>query len=163
MTENIKKRIDELRKEIKRHNMLYYTKGAPEVSDSSYDKLLKELKELEAKHPEYISADSPTQTVGAPVPEKFGKVKHASPMLSLESVNEEEEARHFDEKCKKEIGENVDYVVEPKLDGLSIELVYENGNFVSGSTRGNGVIGEDVTLNLKTIQSVPKKFKADKP
>lgn len=154
-----KKRIENLRKEIKRHNRLYYTLGAPEVSDARYDALLKELKALEEKHPEYASVSSPTQTVGAPIPDKFRKVKHTSPMLSLGSINDEKGALHFDETAKKESGSKIDYVCEPKLDGLSIELVYENGKFTRGSTRGDGLVGEDVTSNLKTIESVPKKLK----
>lgn len=157
-----KKRIDELRKEIKKHNKLYYTQGEPEVSDSKYDELVKELKALERKHPEYYSPDSPTQQVGAPIPEKFEKVKHTSPMLSLESVNDEAGAEHFDQTCQKETGESQSYVCEPKLDGTSIELVYEDGKFKRGSTRGNGTIGEDVTLNLKTISDIPEKLTGGK-
>ncbi|MFQ5952489.1 MAG: NAD-dependent DNA ligase LigA [Candidatus Omnitrophota bacterium] len=159
---DVKKRIDWLKKEIKRHNKLYYVKDAPEISDSKYDALMKELKELEKKHPELVTPDSPTQTVGAPIPEKFVKVKHFSPMLSLESVSDEAGAVHFDQTCAKETKGSVDYMCEPKLDGLSIELVYENGEFVRGSTRGDGIIGEDVSLNLKTIPSVPKQLKGKK-
>ena len=154
-----KERIEKLTKEIKRLNDLYYTKGTPEVSDSKYDALLKELKKLEKEHPEYASPDSPTKTVGAPIPDKFSKTRHTAPMLSLESVNTEKEAERFDQTCIKESGEEVTYMCEPKLDGLSIELVYEAGKFVSGSTRGDGVIGEDVTLNLKTISSIPKTLR----
>ena len=158
----IKKKIEDLKKEIRRHNGLYYTKAAPEISDSRYDDLMRELKDLEKKHPEYVSTDSPTQAVGAPIPEKFVKVKHAAPMLSLESVNDEEGAEHFDRTCKKETASEVDYVCEPKLDGVSIELVYDHGRFVRGSTRGNGVTGEDVTLNLGTVPSVPARLKGER-
>ncbi len=159
MSKDIKKRIEELRKEIIKHNKLYYEKGAPVISDSGYDKLMKELKELENRHPEYITSDSPTLTVGAPPAEKLKKVKHTSPMLSLESVNEESEAEHFDETCRKDLGKkDVDYMCEPKLDGLSIELFYENGVFTRGSTRGDGMVGEEVTNNLRTISSVPRKL-----
>ena len=154
-----KKRIEELRKEMKRHNDLYYTKGAPEISDSRYDELFRELKELEETHPEYDSPDSPTRTVGAPVPDRFVKVGHLAPMLSLESVNDEEGAERFDHTRSKDAGMELEYVCEPKLDGLSIELVYENGVFVRGSTRGDGMTGEDVTLNLKTVPSVPTRLK----
>ena len=157
---NIKKQIEKLRKEIRRHNDLYYTRGEAEISDAAYDALIKELKALEKEHPEFDSPDSPTRTVGAPIPEKFGKIDHAAPMLSLESVTSEEDALHFDKTCRKESGENPDYISEPKLDGLSIELVYEKGLFVRGSTRGNGVTGEDVTLNIKTIPDVPAKLAA---
>jgi len=157
--ESVKKRIDRLRREIKRHNRLYYTEGSPEISDDKYDKLLADLKKLEKEHPEHVMPDSPTRTVGAPIPDKFTKVKHSAPMLSLESVSDEDGAEHFDKTCRKEAGDKVDYMCEPKLDGLSIELVYENGKFTRGSTRGDGTIGEDVTLNLRTISSVPKELK----
>ncbi|MEA3490061.1 MAG: NAD-dependent DNA ligase LigA [Candidatus Omnitrophota bacterium] len=161
MAKDVKKRIEQLRKEIRRHNELYYVKGTTEVSDGKYDELMKELRDLEKKHPVYISPDSPTRTVGAPIPDRFEKVRHTAPMLSLESVNDEEAAAHFDRTCRKEAGRDIDYVCEPKLDGLSIELVYENGKFVRGSTRGDGVTGEDVTLNIRTIPSVPKKLKGE--
>ncbi|MBF0493669.1 MAG: NAD-dependent DNA ligase LigA [Candidatus Omnitrophica bacterium] len=162
---DVKARIDELREEIKRHNDLYYTKGKPIVSDAEYDKRLKELKKLEKEHPEYASSDSPTQKVGAPVPvrDKFKKVKHTSPMLSLDSINEEEEFDKFDKTCKKELEvEAIEYLLEPKLDGLSVEIVYEKGEFARASTRGDGLIGEDVTENVKTIKTLPKKLKGDK-
>jgi DNA ligase (NAD+) len=163
MTREIKKKIDQLRRELRRHNELYYVKGEPEISDSRYDKLMEELKGLEKKYPQYVSPDSPTRTVGAPIPEKFLKVKHSSPMLSLESVSSEKDAEHFDRTCRKEAGAALEYMCEPKLDGISIELVYESGEFVKGSTRGDGIIGEDVTLNLKTIADVPGQLKLKKP
>ena len=159
---DFKKKIEQLRKEIIEHNRLYYTLGDPKISDSKYDALIRELKELEAAHPDFFSSSSPTQTVGAPIPIKFVKVKHTAPMLSLGSVHDEEGANHFDQTSRKE-SENIDYVCEPKLDGLSIELVYENGKFVRGSTRGDGKVGEDVTLNLRTIESVPKELNAENP
>jgi len=154
----IKKKIESLRKEILRHNELYYVKAEPVVSDSEYDRLLRELKAMEFEYPEYGSADSPSLAVGAPIPDKFVKVEHSAVMLSLDSVNDEEGAEHFAQTCSKEIGGQTDYAVEPKLDGISIELVYENGHFIAGSTRGDGKIGEDVTLNLKTVKSVPKRL-----
>jgi len=163
MTESIKNRIEKLKQEIRRHNDLYCVKGAPEISDSRYDGLMGELKAYEEKYPGYASADSPTRTVGAPVPEKFVKVRHTSPMLSLESVNDEAGAGHFDDTCRKETGGDIDYICEPKLDGLSIELVYDSGRFTRGSTRGDGTTGEDVTMNLKTIQSVPARLKGKAP
>ncbi|MGB2879513.1 MAG: NAD-dependent DNA ligase LigA [Candidatus Omnitrophota bacterium] len=158
----LKKKIDWLGKEIKRHNRLYYIEGKPEISDGKYDELMKELKGLEKKHPEYVSPDSPTQTVGSAIPDKFVKVKHTAPMLSLESINNEKAAVHFDETCAKETEHAVEYMCEPKLDGLSIELVYENGRFSRGSTRGDGTTGEDVSLNLKTIPDVPRELKGKK-
>lgn len=158
---NIKHKIEVLRKTLARHNELYHVKAEPEISDAKYDALMRELKALEEIYPEYITPDSPTQTVGAPVPDKFVKVEHLSPMLSLESVNDDEGVEHFDRTCSKESGSQISYVCEPKLDGLSIELVYKNGKFVRGSTRGNGRFGEDVTLNLKTIRDVPQRLKGD--
>lgn len=157
--EKIKKQIEELKKEIIRHNKLYYLEAAPVISDGKYDELFKELKKLESVYPQYSAEDSPTRSVGAPIPNKFVKVEHSALMLSLDSVNDSAGAEHFDGTCSKEIGEEIDYIAEPKLDGISIELVYENGHFVSGSTRGDGKIGEDVTLNLKTIKNVPMRLK----
>ncbi|MDD5488422.1 MAG: NAD-dependent DNA ligase LigA [Candidatus Omnitrophica bacterium] len=159
MAENIKKRIERLKKEILEHNRLYYTEGAPSISDSAYDGLMAELKELEKGHPEYATQDSPTRTVGAPVTDKLKKVRHIVPMLSLESVNAEDGATRFDWTCEKEAGHMSGYVCEPKFDGMSIELVYEKGELARGVTRGDGFIGEDVTLNVRTISNVPKKLK----
>ncbi len=156
---NAEKRIRSLRSEIERYNDLYYNRGESEVSDARYDELVRELKSLEAEHPEHASADSPTNKVGSPVASRLGKVRHTSPMLSLESVNDEEGARRFDMSCKKALGEKVEYMAEPKLDGLSIELVYTRGVFTKGSTRGDGAVGEDVTENLRTVPSVPEKLK----
>ncbi|MCK5451752.1 MAG: NAD-dependent DNA ligase LigA, partial [Candidatus Omnitrophica bacterium] len=144
-------------------NELYYTRGKPAISDAAYDDLMKGLISLEKKHSEYDSPDSPAKTIGAPIPGKFAKVEHVAPMLSLESINDEKGARHFDEVCAKEIEKTNGYICEPKLDGLSIELVYEKGKFLRASTRGNGRMGEDVTLNLKTIKNVPIKLKTKTP
>jgi DNA ligase (NAD+) len=157
--DKVGKRIKQLRKKIERYNDLYYNRGESEVSDARYDELVRELKELEKKTAGYLSDASPTRKVGAPVVSKLRKVRHSAPLLSLESVNEEEAARRFDTSCRKALGENVEYVCEPKLDGLSIELVYELGLFTGGSTRGDGIEGEDVTHNLGTIPSVPRQLK----
>ncbi|MBU0683407.1 MAG: NAD-dependent DNA ligase LigA [Candidatus Omnitrophica bacterium] len=157
---NINKRISELREMILRHNDLYYIDGLPEISDNKYDELVRELKALELQYPEYVSSDSPTQTVGAPIPDKFEKVQHVTPMLSLESINDSLGANHFDQVCVKELGESIDYLCEPKLDGLSVELVYENGIFTRAATRGDGMTGEEVTLNVRTIGNVPKRLKS---
>lgn len=161
--EDIKKRIDKLRKEIKRHNDLYYNRALPEISDASYDVLVRELRALEEKYPHYVSDDSPTGEVGAPVSGKLKKAEHTAPMLSLESVNDEEGAFRFDKACRKAAGEGVGYVCEPKLDGLSIELVYENGVFSRGATRGNGLVGEDVTANLRALSGVPERLSCKNP
>ncbi|MDP8299892.1 MAG: NAD-dependent DNA ligase LigA [Candidatus Tantalella remota] len=156
---SIKTKIEELRKEIRRHNKLYYTEGAEEISDAKYDAMIQELRALEKEHPEYASPDSPTQAVGAPIPDKFVKVKHVAPLLSLESVNDSDGAERFDKTCRKETEKDINYICEPKLDGISIELVYEEGKFLRGSTRGDGTTGEDVTLNLKTIPNIPAILK----
>ena len=154
--EEAKKRIEWLRNEIRRHNYLYYVLNKPEISDAEYDALMEELRELEEKFPEFITPDSPTQRVGAPPSREFRNVRHVKPMLSLDTVKNDEEMLAFDRRVKKELGvENVEYVAEPKLDGLSVELIYEEGRYVRGSTRGDGVEGEDVTENIKTIRAVP--------
>ena len=161
--EEAKKRIEELRKLIRHHDYLYYVLNKPEISDAEYDKLMRELQQLEEMYPEFITPDSPTQRVGAPPAEEFKTVAHLKPMLSLDNAFNEEEMRRFDERIKRELGkENVVYTAEPKLDGLSVELVYENGVFVRGSTRGDGYNGEDVTENLKTIRAVPLRLREGK-
>ena len=165
MTKNIsredaKKRIEELRKEIRHHDYLYYVLNKPEISDAEYDKLMQELRELEEMYPDLITPDSPTQRVGAPPAEEFKTVKHTKPMLSLDTVLNEEEMRRFDDRVRRELGvEKVEYVVEPKLDGLSVEVIYENGVLTRGSTRGDGINGEDVTENIKTIRSIPLRLR----
>ena len=165
MTKNIsredaKKRIDELRRKIRHHDYLYYVLNKPEISDAEYDKLMQELRELEKMYPDLITPDSPTQRVGAPPAEEFKTVKHTKPMLSLDTVLNEEEMRRFDDRVRRELGvEKVEYVVEPKLDGLSVEVIYENGVLTRGSTRGDGINGEDVTENIKTIRSIPLRLR----
>lgn len=149
-------RVASLRAELAHHNHRYYTLDAPEISDAAYDKLMRELQTLEAAHPELVTPDSPTQRVGGAVLEKFEKVTHRQQMLSLGNVFDDGEFTEFDERIRKGMGvDEVQYVCEPKMDGLAIELVYEKGRFVQGSTRGDGVIGEDVTENLKTIKNLP--------
>ena len=150
------KRIKQLRDEIRHHDYLYYVLDKPEISDAKYDKLMNELKNLEEQYPVLITADSPTQRVGAAPLQEFGTIVHKKPMLSLDTALEKEEIIRFDERIKKEIDlKNVEYTAEPKLDGLSVELIYENGFFIKGSTRGDGINGEDVTENIKTIRAVP--------
>lgn len=151
-----KKRILELKNEIRHHDYLYYVLDKPEISDGKYDELMRELKNLEEQYPDLITSDSPTQRVGVAPLKEFGTIVHTKPMLSLDTVVDKEEIIRFDERIKKELNlENVDYVAEPKLDGLSVELIYEDGVFERGSTRGDGYNGEDVTENIKTIKSVP--------
>ncbi len=152
----IEERIAALRREIRRHDHLYYTKDRPEISDSEYDRLFRELVDLEAAHPYLITSDSPTQRVGAPPLAELAKVSHEKPMLSLDSMTDQEDVCAFDARMKRELEtEQVVYTAEPKFDGLSVELVYDEGRFVRGATRGDGTIGEDVTVNLRTIRALP--------
>jgi len=157
------KRIAELRRTINEHNYRYYVLDDPLISDQEYDHLLRELENLEAQYPHLITDDSPTQRVGAKPSTEFGAVTHALPMLSLANAMDEDELRAFDERIRKYLNtsEPVDYVAEPKLDGLGVELVYENGRFMHGSTRGDGITGEDVTANLKTIRAIPLRLRKD--
>lgn len=160
-------RVLELRDEIRKHDRLYYNKGVSEISDADYDALFRELKELEAEHPELVTADSPTQRVGAPLPEgsSFDKVKHVVPMLSIESLRTAEEARDFSSKVERFLGLDSDdellWHVEPKFDGVSAALIYEDGRLHQGVTRGDGVTGEDITANLKTVRDVPLELDMD--
>ncbi len=153
-------RIKKLREEINYHNYRYYVLDSPVISDEEYDALMHELKELEERYPETITPDSPTQRIGAPPSEKFRTVPHHVPMLSLDDAFTPEEIREFDARVKKflEIDHDIEYTLEPKMDGLAVELVYEKGVFVLGSTRGDGYNGEDVTNNLRTIPSIPLKL-----
>jgi DNA ligase (NAD+) len=156
-SEAIKKKVEKLREEIEYHNYLYYILDQPEISDVQYDRLMRELEKLEEQFPEIRSLNSPTQRVGAPPLEAFEIVRHTLPMLSLANAFDETEARDFDKRVKKFLGSTADitYVAEPKLDGLAVELVYERGQFVVGSTRGDGVNGENITQNLRTIKTIP--------
>jgi DNA ligase (NAD+) len=156
-SEAIKKRVEKLREDIEYHNHLYYVLDQPEISDAQYDRLMKELEKLEEQHPEFRSPNSPTQRVGATPLEAFKIVRHTFPMLSLANAFDESEAKDFDKRVKKFLGYSAEitYVAEPKLDGLAVELVYERGQFVVGSTRGDGVNGENITQNLRTIKTIP--------
>lgn len=156
--EQAKNRIDELNKLTAYYAAKYYDNDNPEISDFEYDTLMNELKSLEKEFPEFISKDSLTQKVGGTVKECFAKVEHEVPLLSLQDVFSFEEIQDFDSKIRKEYS-NVSYVVETKIDGLSVSLEYKNGEFIRGATRGNGKVGEDVTENLKTIKNIPKKLK----
>jgi len=159
----IKERAAYLRKELNRHNYLYYVLDEPEVSDAEYDRMMRELVDLEEKDTEEVPPDSPTQRVGAPPLEKFVSVPHTIPMLSLENGFNEEEIRAFDQRVKKLLGEDahVTYTAEPKMDGTAVELTYENGRLVRASTRGDGFTGEDITANVRTIRTVPLTLLAD--
>jgi DNA ligase (NAD+) len=152
---NIEERINELRKILNYHNHKYYVEDSPEISDFEYDRLYRELEELEKDRPDLVTPDSPTQRVGGKPLEGFEKVVHAVQMQSLSDVFNEEELLAFDRRVRETAGDDVEYIVEKKIDGLSVSLEYENGRFVRGSTRGDGIVGEDVTRNLKTIKSIP--------
>ncbi|MDD5524796.1 MAG: NAD-dependent DNA ligase LigA, partial [Smithella sp.] len=154
------KRIAELRNIIEYHNKRYYQQDSPEISDTEYDRLMRELQDLESHHPEEFSATSPTQRVGASPLAKFAPFNHPSPMFSLGNAFSNEEIIEFDNRIKRLAGvDNISYIAEPKLDGLAVNLIYENGIFKQGATRGDGTTGEDVTQNLKTISSLPLKMK----
>ena len=158
--EKAKVRIEQLRKEIEYHNKRYYDDDDPEISDFEYDMLNNELKNLEKQFPELITSDSNTQKVGGHVKEGFTEVTHVVPLQSLQDVFSIEELEEFDKRVKKQLnGQSVNYVVETKIDGLSVALEYINGELVRGATRGNGLIGEDITENVKTIKAIPKKLK----
>jgi DNA ligase (NAD+) len=164
--EKAKKEIDRLVDEISYHNHRYYVLDDPEISDAEYDRLFDRLAELEEEHPELKRPDSPTQRVGAEPAEKFKSVKHSVPMLSLGKCNTEEEFDDFVRRCNEELAgdaDKIEYHVEPKFDGLAVELVYKNGILEIGSTRGNGVTGEEITENLKTVRTIPLKLRAKKP
>lgn len=159
--------ISRLRDEIDRHNYLYYVLDSPAIPDAEYDRLMRRLEELEAANPGLVTPESPTQRVGARPLAAFGTVRHTVPMLSLANALAKEEAVEFDARVKRQLGldpgEKVEYAGEPKMDGLAVELVYEDGRFVKGSTRGDGVVGEDVTQNLKTVRSVPLRLREGFP
>ena len=152
-------RIAELRQKLEYHNYLYYVKDSPEISDAEYDRMFRELTELEKAHPELASPDSPTQRVGGEPLQRFTKVEHRAPMLSLANAFSEEEIRAFNARVVKLLDrDQIAYVTEMKIDGVAMALTYEKGRFVRGATRGNGVIGEDVTANLKTVKQIPLRL-----
>ncbi|MDI9430127.1 MAG: NAD-dependent DNA ligase LigA [Planctomycetota bacterium] len=156
MAGDVKKRIERLRREIRRHDHLYYVLSAPEIDDRQYDALFAELKDLEAAHPELVAADSPTQRVSGRPLDAFSTVRHAVPMLSIDNTYSADELRAFDERIRRQLETSeYDYVVELKIDGLAVSLRYEHGRLVSGATRGDGEVGDDVTANIRTIKAIP--------
>lgn len=159
----VEARAAELRARIEEANVRYYVLDNPTIPDAAYDRMLRELVEIEERHPELRTADSPTQRVGAPASERFAPYEHSSPMLSLANAFGEEELLAFDERVRKLSGERARYVCELKIDGLAIALSYRDGTFERGGTRGDGRIGEDVTPNLRTIKSIPLKLHGDYP
>ncbi len=159
---SVKEQIDILRRELEQHNYNYYVLDKPTISDFEYDKMLRSLEELEQSNPDLITPDSPTQRVGGKALDSFDKVTHRVPLESLQDVFDFDELTDFDRRVK-ESADEVTYIVEPKVDGLSVALEYENGVFVRGATRGDGVVGEDVTENLRTIKSIPLKLEGAPP
>lgn len=153
------KRIKELQEVLTQYGYEYYVLDKPTISDHEYDQLLRELISLENQFPQFITPDSPTQRVGGEVLEGFKKVEHRVPMLSLSNAFNEQDLRDFDRRVRQALGEDYEYVCELKIDGLAISLRYENGKFVQGATRGDGTVGEDITVNLRTVKSIPLKLK----
>jgi len=158
------KRIAQLRERIENANYEYHALDAPTMSDEAYDALMRELTELEAKHPELVTPESPTQRVGSAPSSRFAPVEHASPMLSLSNAFDEAEVRAFDQRVRRSLGrDDVAYVCELKIDGLAVNLTYQDGRFVQGATRGDGLVGEDITANLRTIKSIPLALRERSP
>ena len=164
------RRVEALRREISRHDYLYYVKDRPEISDDAYDRLFRELSELETAHPDLITPESPTQRIGGAPLDELVKVPHVRPMLSLDSIVKHEDVLAFDKRIARELAKelgrdlepgSIHYTAEPKFDGLSVELVYEQGRFLRGATRGDGTTGEDVTANLRTLRSLPLHLRAE--
>lgn len=155
--EEAKQEILHLREEVEKHNYHYHVLDSPKISDAEYDRLFRRLLDLEKAYPEFAASDSPTQKVGAPPLEKFATVRHTLPMLSLNNANDREEMEEFEERIHRFLksSDPIQYLVEPKIDGVAVELVYENGHLTVGSTRGDGINGEEITLNLKAIRSIP--------
>ncbi len=162
--DKIKTELERLREQVRRHDYLYYVKGEPEISDYEYDRLYRRLVELEEKHPELVTPDSPTQRVGGAPAEGFAEVRHEPPMLSLDNAYAEDEVREWDERVRKGLGaDGAAYVCEAKIDGVAIALEYDDGVLARGSTRGDGFTGDDITANLKTIHDVPLRLNEAPP
>src|SRR5687768_1910755 len=162
MAQSVEKRIAQLREQLNRANHLYYIEARPEISDREYDKLMQELVDLETAHPQFRTEDSPTQRVGGDVQTELKPVRHAVPMMSIDNTYNEEEVRAFDERVRRGLGgDRIAYVLEPKIDGASVSLRYENGQLVLAATRGRGNVGDDITVNARTIKSIPLVLRKD--
>ena len=162
MAQSAEKRLQQLREELNRHNYLYYIEARPQVSDREYDKLMQELIDIETAHPEFASPNSPTQRVGGDAQSELKSVRHAVPMMSIDNTYSEAEVRAFDERVRKSLdGQTPAYVLEPKIDGASVSLRYEEGRLVQAATRGRGNVGDDITANARTIKSVPLVLHTD--
>ena len=162
---DVRDRIEDLREQVRYHNRRYHIEDAPEISDAEYDALYAELEALEAEHPELVTPDSPTQRVGGEPLEGFEEVRHAVPMLSLANARKTEDLREWDARVRRLLGpdEEPRYVTELKIDGLAVSLRYENGRFARGATRGNGMVGEDVTQNMRTVRAIPDRLDDEPP
>src|SRR5438477_10985907 len=158
-----KRRVEELRDQINFHNYRYHVLDQPEVSDFDYDQLINELKALEDEFPELITPDSPTQRVGATPADLFAPVKHRVRMMSLDNVFSQEELEAWRRRVEPAIGTGVRYVCELKIDGVACALTYEQGAYVTGATRGDGEVGEDITANIRTVRAVPQRLRSKKP
>jgi DNA ligase (NAD+) len=162
--EEIKEKIEKLRAEINRHNRLYHIEDNPEISDAEYDGLMRELKQLEEEYPQFLTADSPTQRIGAAPLEAFGIVEHRYPLFSLGNTFSDEDLTAWYNRTVKLIGDTpFDFVGEHKIDGLAVALTYVDGQFTTGATRGDGFRGENITQNLRTIRSIPLSVPKDAP
>jgi DNA ligase (NAD+) len=164
---DVRSRIESLREQVRYHNRRYHIEDAPEISDAEYDALYAELESMEAEHPELVTPDSPTQRVGGEPLEGFEEVRHTVPMLSLANARKTEDLREWDARVRRLLGpeeeERLRYVTELKIDGLAVSLRYENGHFVRGATRGNGIVGEEVTQNLRTVRAIPDRLDDEPP
>ena len=159
-----RKRIAELRDQIRHHDYVYFVEARSEISDREYDRLYAELKGLEAQFPDLVTPDSPTQRASGQPLKEFKSVRHAVPMMSLDNTYSIEELREFDARVRKLLpNEKVEYVLEPKIDGVSISVRYENGQFAVGATRGDGTTGDDITANLKTVRAIPLQLNVKHP
>src|SRR5262245_14286928 len=154
------RQLEHLRQQLHHHNYRYHVLDDPQITDAEYDQLMRQLQELEAAFPDMVRPDSPTQRVGAAPLGEFGTELYSLPMLSLDNAFSPDEVRNFNERIKRQLSQSdpIEYVAEPKIDGLAVELVYEDGLLVQGSTRGDGVRGEDITQNLRTIKTIPLRL-----
>ena len=158
-----KRVVEELREQVNYHNYRYHVLDEPEISDFDYDRLIKELKALEEEFPELITPDSPTQRVGATPEDLFAPVKHRVRMMSLDNVFSQEELEAWGRRVERAIGTGARYVCELKIDGVACALTYEQGAYVTGATRGDGEVGEDITANIRTVRAVPQRLRSKKP
>src|SRR5262249_54421214 len=159
----VRKEIETLRKQIEYHNYKYYVEAAPEISDREFDRLMQRLQELENQHPNFVTHDSPTQRVGGQPITGFRSVRHRVPMLSIDNTYNEADLREFDVRIRRWLkGEKPQSVVEQKIDGVSVTLLYQNGRFTLGATRGDGTRGDDITHNLRTIRDIPLRLRTER-